>query len=180
MENISPFQFWLGVLTVLAPQLYNIYARWRDSKDKEKEQETRQKEMEADDELKATEAWERLLKEYARQIESLKKLEVENSELRPLVLKLALLQQEMKQVRDDKADWKKFAEKLQKQIEDLGHVPLPFRRTPQDGDTDERLKTISRRMKAVQEEAEELMNASANVPATTNTPTIVKPEEEKT
>jgi len=156
MESITPLQFWLGVLTMLAPQLYSMYARWKDSKDKVAElnslEKVKDKEINADDELKRTEAWERLSQEYARQIESLKKLEVENGQLRPLVLKLALQEQDMKQTRDDKEDWKRYANKLYGQLEAFGQVPLPFRRTPSDSDTSERMKAISKKIKTVQGE----------------------------
>ena len=137
MENITPLQFWLGVLTVLAPQLVQMYNAWNSSR-------ANAPLVEADSEIKRTEAWERLSQEYARQIESLKKLEVENAELRPLVLKLALQEQDMKQVREDKEDWKRYSNKLYKQIESLGQVPLPFRRSPTDGDTQEKIKAVQR------------------------------------
>jgi hypothetical protein len=137
MENITPLQFWLGVLTVLAPQLVQMYNAWNNSR-------ANAPLVEADSEIKRTEAWERLSQEYARQIESLKKLEVENGELRPLVLKLALQEQDMKRIREDKEDWKRYALRLTKQIEDFGQVPLPFRRTPADGDTQEKMRPIPR------------------------------------
>ncbi|HZM25003.1 MAG TPA: hypothetical protein VFC02_24845, partial [Anaerolineales bacterium] len=73
--------------------------------------------------------------EYARQIESLKKLEVENSELRPLVLKLALQEKQIEQDKKDKEDWKRYSQLLVKQLEELGQIPLPFRRFPSNGDT---------------------------------------------
>lgn len=82
-----------------------------------------------------SEGWVKLAQEYARQIESLKKLEVENSELRPLVLKLALQEKDIEQKERDKADWKRYAETLVKQIETCGQIPIPFRRMPSNGDT---------------------------------------------
>lgn len=131
MENgISRLEFWSGVALALAPYIIQVVSRWMDSRDKERE-------IDADDELKRTEAWERLSQEYARQIESLKQLEVENGQLRPLVLKLALQDQEMHQVKDDKEDWKRYAIKLTKQLEDNKIIPLPFRRTPTEWDTGE-------------------------------------------
>lgn len=82
-----------------------------------------------------SEGWVKLAQEYARQIESLKKLEVENSELRPLVLKIALQEKDTEQKERDKADWKKYAETLVQQIETCGQIPIPFRRMPSNGDT---------------------------------------------
>lgn len=81
-----------------------------------------------------SEGWVKLAQEYARQIENLKKLEVENSELRPLVLKLALQEEAMKQAEEDKADWKKYSQTLVQQVETCGQIPIPFRRYP-NGDT---------------------------------------------
>lgn len=90
-------------------------------------------EAQADDAM--SEGWVKLAGEYARQIESLKKLEVENSELRPLVLKLALQEKQMEQDKKDKADWKRYAETLVQQIEEMKQIPIPFRRFPSNGDT---------------------------------------------
>jgi hypothetical protein len=82
-----------------------------------------------------SEAWERVMKEYARQIENLRRLEIENSELRPLVLKIALQEQAMTQCHEDKEDWKRYATKLSKQLEEHGQMPIPFKRYP-SGDSD--------------------------------------------
>ena len=77
-----------------------------------------------------SEAWERVTGEYARQVESLKRLEVENAALRPLVLKIALQEQAMTQCHDDKEDWKRYSLKLSKQLEENGVMPIPFKRYP--------------------------------------------------
>lgn len=126
--EITPLQFWLGILTVLLPQIYNIYKAWRDAKSNEPL-------VEAQADEKVFQAWEKLAAEYVRQIDSLRNLETENATLRPLVLKIALQEQEMSQCREDKEDWKRYAQKLAKQLEEDGKMPLPFRRTPSDGDT---------------------------------------------
>lgn len=106
------------------------------------EQRTQKKLSDAQAEETASESWVRLAQEYARQIESLKKLEVENSELRPLTLKLALQEKEMEQVHEDKEDWKRYAGKLVKQLEDAKIIPIPFRRYPGNGDS-EKIKAIT-------------------------------------
>jgi hypothetical protein len=137
MDNITPLQFWSGIILALIPQVINLIIKFREVK-------ANAPLVEADSEIKRTEAWERLSQEYARQIESLKKLEVENAELRPLVLKLALQEQDMQQIREDKEDWKRYAIRLSKQIEEFGQVPLPFRRTPSDGDTQEKMNPVWR------------------------------------
>ena len=143
-QGISRWEFWSGVIVALAPYLYQIYARWRDSKDKEPEQKINENE-------KQLQAWEDIAEGYAKQIERLRGLETENAELRPLLLKVALQAQDIKQCQDDKEDWKRYAGKLAKQLESHSIIPLPFRRTPQDEDTDSRLsRPVSDKVKAVQ------------------------------
>jgi len=77
-----------------------------------------------------SEAWERLGKEYARQLENSRRLEDEVISLRPLVLKLALQEKEIEQCHEDKEDWKRYAIKLSKQLEEAGIMPIPFKRYP--------------------------------------------------
>jgi len=77
-----------------------------------------------------SEAWERLGKEYARQLENSRRLEDEVISLRPVVLKLALQEKEMEQCHEDKEDWKKYATKLSKQLEENNIMPIPFKRYP--------------------------------------------------
>jgi hypothetical protein len=165
------------LVTSLAPQLYQIYSRYRDSQDKEKQQrleekkqevELKRQEMEKDD--KAVQHWEKIAGEYARQIESLRRLEVENAELRPLVLKNALLQQKVSQSEEDKEDWKAHANRLTAQLEEANVIPLPFRRIAHNGDTQERLKTISQKMRAIKDESEKSKTAPADSPTLTFPP----------
>lgn len=89
-----------------------------------------------------SESWETVSKEYARMLEGKNALEVENRELRPLVLKLALQEKEMEQVKEDKEDWKRYASKLSKQLEEHKIIPLPFRRYPGNGDS-EKVKAVT-------------------------------------
>jgi len=77
-----------------------------------------------------SEAWERLGKEYARQLESSRRLEDEIIALRPLVLKLALQEKQVEQCHEDKEDWKRYATKLAKQLEEANIMPIPFKRYP--------------------------------------------------
>lgn len=103
----------------------------------------------------ASESWVRLAQEYARQIESLKKLEVENSELRPLTLKLALQEKEMQQVHEDKEDWKRYAGKLAKQLEENNIIPIPFRRYPGNGDSEKHKIITPMKVQAVKAEEQQ-------------------------
>lgn len=123
---MSP-ELW-GLLGVIAMQLANMYINYQTHK-----ANAPLIDAQADDAM--SEGWVKLAQEYARQIESLKKLEVENSELRPLVLKLALQEKDTEQKERDKADWKRYAETLVQQIETCGQIPIPFRRMPSNGDT---------------------------------------------
>ena len=79
-----------------------------------------------------SEAWERVMKENTRQMENLRRAEEEAASLRPLVLKLAIQEQEMRQCREDKEDWKRYAKKLARQVEEAGLIPIPFQRYPSD------------------------------------------------
>lgn len=120
---------------VLAGTLVPIVLRFMD-------QRAQAKLTNAQAEETSSESWVRLAQEYSRQIESLKKLEVENSELRPLTLKIALQEKEMEQVKEDKEDWKRYAGKLVKQLEENNIIPIPFRRYPGNGDS-EKVKPVT-------------------------------------
>ncbi len=86
------------------------------------------------------ENWETLLKENARQMDNLRKSEEEAASLRPLVLKLAIQNEEMKQCHEDKEDWKRYAKKLATQLEENKLMPIPFRRYP--GDDSDKIAAI--------------------------------------
>lgn len=175
------------VIAALAPQIYNIYVRYRDSKDKEREMEAAKEEREDSQKLTETEKlyreWENVANGYIRQIESLRHLEVENAALRPLQLKIALVQQENKQLKDDKEDWKDYSDRLARQLESMNVIPLPFRRTPRDGDTLDKIRPIKQKFESVQEdiatntptdtiiEAVRKSGDARPIPASTDTPT---------
>lgn len=125
---MNSLEFWSGVVIVVIVQLAGMYNNYRTHK-------ANAPLIEAQAEDAMSEGWVKLAGEYARQIESLKKLEVENSELRPLVLKLALQEKDMDQHRKDKEDWKRYANTLVTQIETCGQIPIPFRRMPSNGDS---------------------------------------------
>jgi hypothetical protein len=131
-------EFWalMGVMVIQFAGMWNTYQTNKAQRARDEAQAKGQAPLvEAQAEAAQSEGWVKLAQEYARQIESLKGLERENSELRPLVLKIALQEKQMEQDKKDKADWKRYAETLIKQIEDLGQIPLPFRRLPSNGDT---------------------------------------------
>jgi hypothetical protein len=160
------------VVTALAPQLLQIYSRYRDSKDKERAQKLEEAKQEMEQEDKTVQHWEKIAGEYARQIESLRRLETENAELRPLVLRNALLHQELEQYKEDKEDWKAHSLRLTAQLEEQNIIPLPFRRAVHNDDTQERLKTISKKMKTIRDESE------SSKPTATDSPTLVFPPGE--
>jgi hypothetical protein len=132
-------EFWYGILTIIGAQIIIQVANVIISNRKDKAQKPL---IEAQGQGEISEAWERVANGYAKQIESLEKLEKENAELRPLVLKLALQEEAIKQTVRDKEDWKRYSQKLYKQLEELGQIPMPFRRLPSDGDS-EKVKAVT-------------------------------------
>ena|SRR6266498_1042780 len=132
---MTPLEFWSGVIIVVIGQLASVWINYRNSK-------AQAPLVEAQAEETMSEGWVKLAQEYARQIDSLKKLEVENAELRPLVLKLALQEKQIEQDVKDKSDWKRYSMLLAKQLEDLGQIPIPFRRYPNDGES-QKVKAVA-------------------------------------
>lgn len=162
----------VSIIVAVAPQVYNIYAKRRDSLDKQKELEMQRETTLEDKKLSETDKlyreWDNIVKQYVTLIESQRHLETENAQLRPLVLRNALIQQENKQLKDDKEDWKDYALKLVKQLEDANLVPIPFMRVPRDEeDTQEKIKTVSRKMKAISDAAQNGGPVSSEAPTIT-------------
>lgn len=157
------------LIAALAPQLHHMYKARLESKEKERQAALKEKEQELAKDEQDTKHFEKIALEYQRQIEILGSAQVENAALRPLVLQNALLEQKITQAEEDKADWKSYATKLRKQLEANNIIPEPFRRLPHDGDTQERLKTISRKMQAIKLESEK------ERPAPGGSPTLVFP-----
>lgn len=160
--QITPLQFWLGVLTILLPQIYNIYksrleaqAQKRkdelEAQEKKRKEEAEQKEKErtAQDTAEET-TWKRVVNEYERALAQVQRLEIEIGGLRPLALQNAVLEQKVAQCAEDKTDWKDHAIRLEEQLKEHNIIPLPFRRNPRE-ETGEQLKTISRKMKAIKD-----------------------------
>lgn len=90
-----------------------------------------------------SEAWERVGQEYQRLLDNYKAQEEELIALRPLTLKLAMQEQAIHQTNDDKADWRRYAEKLSHQLEEHSIIPIAFRRLPSNGDSD-KMKAITK------------------------------------
>lgn len=138
-----------------APRLYDWLKLRAEMKEREKQAEreaqvkSEQIESEKDDKV-----WDRVVREYDRTLERANKLEHENDALRPLALANAILEQKMTQCREDKEDWKAHAVSLEEQLQEHNIIPRPFRRLPREGDTGEKLKTVSRKMKAIKENHE--------------------------
>ena len=135
-----------ALLSVIVLQLANMYNNYQTAKSAREIAERQVKLQEpltdAQAEKELSESWVKLAQEYQRQIESLKKLEVENASLRPLVLKLALQEEQMKQDKKDIEDRRKYCQLLREQLEKAGQVPLPFIRNL-NGDSD-KFKTITK------------------------------------
>lgn len=136
-------EFWtlLGVIVVQLVILANNYQNGKVQKAiAERQAQLQEPLTDAQAEKELSESWVKLAQEYQRQIESLKGLEVENASLRPLVLKLALQEEQMKQDKRDKEDWKRYSQSLIKQIEGANLIPVPFVRYV-NGDS-QKVKTI--------------------------------------
>jgi hypothetical protein len=150
-------EFW-ALMGVLVMQLAGMYNNYQTAKAAKVVAETQVKAqaplVEAQADAAQSEGWVKLAGEYARQIESLKKLEVENAQLRPLVLKLALQEKQMEQDKKDKEDWKRYSQLLVKQLEDIDQIPLPFRRFPSNGDSDKVKAITQNKMSPITEEAQ--------------------------
>ena len=138
---MSTVEFWSGVIAVLIVQLANMYMSYQARKAGAPLSNAQAQEA-------ISEAWERVGQEYARLIENYKAQEDELTTLRPLTLKLAMQEQSIKQTEEDKADWKRYAEKLANQLEEHTIIPIAFRRLPSDGDTLEKIKAIKTRAHA--------------------------------
>lgn len=133
---MSSLEFWLGVISVISVQIVAIYTSYQTRK-------AGAHLSDAQAQSAISEAMERLGQEYQRMLDNHKAQEDELAALRPLTLKLAMQEQQMLQTEEDKADWKKYAEKLAHQLEEHTIVPIPFRRTPSNGDS-EKMKAITR------------------------------------
>lgn len=164
-ENINTLQFWLGIAILLAPQLFNIYNRYQQGRKEQREDALKEKQAEMDAEETT---WKRVISEYERTIQRANKLEQESEQLRPLALQNAVLEQKMKQCKEDKEDWKSHAERLDAQLQEHNIIPVPFKRNPRE-ETGETLKTVSRKMKTIRDE-----HVIGNV-ATDGSPTLVFP-----
>jgi len=128
-------EFWtlLGVIVLQLAGMYNNY----------RAQKAQEPLVEAQAESAIGDAMEKLGQEYSRMLGTNKALEEELSSLRPLTLKIALQEQTLKQAEDDKADWKRYAERLARQLEEHEILPIPFRRYPSNGDS-QKTKAVPR------------------------------------
>ena len=137
---MTPLEFWSGVIAVLIVQFANMWMSYQARK-----AGAPLSNAQAQEAISA--AWERVGQEYARLIENYKAQEDELTALRPLTLRIAMQEQSINQAAEDKADWKRYAEKLSNQLEEHNIIPIAFRRLPSDGDTMEKIKTITKAKK---------------------------------
>jgi hypothetical protein len=149
--NFSPEL--LALVGIIVVQLVNLYNNYQNAKTAREAAQQQHPLVEAQAEKEISEGWTFVAQEYQRQIQNLKGLETENASLRPLVLKLALQEEEMKQCQKDKEDWKGYSKELQVQIKSLNQIPLPFVR--HINDESQKMKAIrdtKDKMKAIQKE----------------------------
>lgn len=160
------------LVTTLAPQIYSIYNRKLEAQEKKRNEDNEIKKSVFEAEQKQDDkVWDRVVTEYERAIERGHRLEQENEQLRPLALKNAVLEQKLSQSVEDKEDWKSHALRLEEQLKGVNVIPEPFRRGTHEN-TQENLKTVSRKMKAVKQEFE---TNNPETRATDGTPTLIFP-----
>jgi hypothetical protein len=133
---MTSLEFWLGVISVISVQIVAIYTSYQTRKAGAPLSKAQAQEA-------LSEAWERVAQEYNRLLDNYKAQEDELTALRPLTLKVAMQEQAMRQTEEDKADWKRYAEKLSHQLEEHNIIPIAFRRLPSNGDSD-KMKAITR------------------------------------
>ena len=146
------------LITTLSPQFYSIYKQKQEARIREREDELKQQQMEIEERYRERQlgmdaeetTWKRVVSEYERALASVHRLEQELEQLRPLALHNAVLEQKMGQCREDKEDWKSHAVRLEEQLQEHNIIPQPFKRRPRE-DTDQQLKTVSRKMKAIKQ-----------------------------
>ena len=148
--EITPLQFWSGVITLLVTQLVILYGRWADfktQKAKDKIQQEKDKTQEpltkAQSESAMGDALEKLGQAYDRALATIQSQDEELKGLRPLILDLALTKQQASQIQLDKDDWKAHAVKLTEQLEQNKLMPLVFRRQSANWDSD-KIRAITR------------------------------------
>ncbi len=133
--EISQLQFWLGVITVLAPQIYNIFKAKMDARNTATL-------TAAQGESAMGDALEKLGQAYDRALQTIKSQDDELAGLRPLILALGLTKQQCAQTQLDKEDWKAHALKLTAQLEENRIIPIAFRRQSMEGDS-EKMRAIT-------------------------------------
>lgn len=133
--QVTPLQFLLGVITVLAPQIYNIIKAKMDARNNAPL-------TAAQGESAMGDALEKLGQAYDRALQTIKSQDDELAGLRPLILELGLTKQQCAQTQLDKEDWKTYAMKLATQLEENKIIPIAFRRASLDGDS-EKMRAIS-------------------------------------
>lgn len=135
MQEITPLQFWSGILIVTLPQIIQLIGKWRDAK-------VQAPLTAAQSESAMGDALEKLGQAYDRALSTIESQDKELKGLRPLILDIALTKQTAAQTQLDKDDWKAHAGKLTEQLEQNKLIPMPFRRQSLDGDS-EKMRAIT-------------------------------------
>jgi hypothetical protein len=136
MDNVTPLQFWLGILTITLPQIFILIGKWKDAK-------TQAPLSAAQAESAMGDALEKLGQAYDRALTTIKSQDEELKGLRPLVIDIALAKQQATQTQQDKDDWKNHASKLESQLKENKIVPVTFKRQSLNGDS-EKMKAVTR------------------------------------
>ena len=140
---MNSLEFWAGVIAVLVLQLANMYQAYQNRKSNEDKAKAESPLTNAQAESAMGDALDKLGQAYDRSLDTIKIQNEELLVLRPLTLRIVLLEQEKSQTQKDKEDWKRYSQKLVQQLEEHEILPIPFRRYPANGDT-QKVPTITR------------------------------------
>jgi hypothetical protein len=140
---MSSLEFWAGVIAVLVGLLANMYQSYQARKASEDAAKAQTPLTNAQAESAMGDALDKLGQAYDRALETIKVQIEELILLRPLTLKIVLLEQEKAQTQKDKDDWKRYSQKLVDQLQEHEILPIPFRRYPTNGDS-QKVPTITR------------------------------------
>jgi hypothetical protein len=151
---MNSLEFWAGVIAVLAVQFANMYQSYQARKAAADTSKTQTPLTNAQAESAMGDALDKLGQAYDRSLETIKIQNEELLVLRPLTLRIVLIEQEKSQTQKDKDDWKRYSQKLVHQLEEHELLPIPFRRYPANGDT-QKVPTITREDLANQPKKEE-------------------------
>ena len=140
-------QFILGIITILAPQIFMVIKALRDNKLQKEIEELKVKLQKPLTEAQAQsamgDALEKLSQVYGQAQITILSQDKELSSLRPLVMDVAIAKQNATQCQLDKEDWKIHAQKLESQLIEHNIIPAVFIRQSRNQDESDKMRAIT-------------------------------------